>query len=129
MQFPGPGWLNIFTERDLFNNSVDMHLVRATQEGKRYHWALQITETEIDEGVAHSFEPSIRLDMRDAQDLFDQLWRHGLRPNNGESSLAHVEAMKGHIQFAERVANRLLNTVDASPLAPPPTSWDERNNK
>lgn len=32
------------------------------------------------------------------QSLFDALWRVGYRPNNGESSMAQVEALKYHLE-------------------------------
>lgn len=32
------------------------------------------------------------------QSLFDALWRAGYRPHNGESSVAHVGAMKAHLE-------------------------------
>ena len=32
------------------------------------------------------------------QSLFDALWQAGFRPNSGESSQAHVEAMKYHLE-------------------------------
>ena len=32
------------------------------------------------------------------QSLFDALWNVGYRPNKGESSMAHVEAMKYHLE-------------------------------
>ena len=33
-----------------------------------------------------------------AQSLFDALWKVGFRPHNGESSQAHVEALKYHLE-------------------------------
>jgi hypothetical protein len=33
-----------------------------------------------------------------AQSLFDALWKAGFRPNGGEASAAHVEAMKYHLE-------------------------------
>jgi hypothetical protein len=33
-----------------------------------------------------------------AQSLFDALWHAGFRPNKGEASIAHVEAMREHLQ-------------------------------
>ena len=33
-----------------------------------------------------------------AQSLFDALWEVGFRPHNGESSVAHVNAINDHLQ-------------------------------
>lgn len=32
------------------------------------------------------------------QSLFDALWKAGFRPHNGESSVAHVDALKNHLE-------------------------------
>ena len=39
-----------------------------------------------------------------AQSLFDALWEAGYRPHNGESSQAHVDALKYHLEDMRRLA-------------------------
>ena len=39
-----------------------------------------------------------------AQSLFDALWEAGFRPHNGESSQAHVDALKYHLEDMRRLA-------------------------
>ena len=48
-------------------------------------------------------EPSLKMPEDLAQKLLQALWETGLRPNNGESSLAHVEAMKYHLEDMRRL--------------------------
>lgn len=42
-------------------------------------------------------EPTMRFSHSEAQDWMNELWRLGFRPNDGEASTSHVEAMKDHI--------------------------------
>lgn len=37
------------------------------------------------------------------QSLFDALWAAGYRPNKGEASAAHVEAMRAHLSDMQRL--------------------------
>lgn len=43
-----------------------------------------------------------------AEAIFQTLWDTGYRPAKGQAGAAEVEALKGHIAFAERVTDRLL---------------------
>lgn len=54
-------------------------------------------------------EPSLSLPLEMAQDLLQALWNEGLRPADGEGSSGQVAALKNHIVFAERVADKLLS--------------------
>ena len=54
-------------------------------------------------------DPSLRMEYELAQKLLQALWDAGLRPNNGESSLAHVEALKCHLKDMQELVWRLLN--------------------
>lgn len=42
--------------------------------------------------------PSAVLSDEDAQMLMDELWRAGLRPENGEGTDGHVNALKYHLE-------------------------------
>lgn len=48
--------------------------------------------------------PTFRLDRASAQFLMEQLWQMGLRPRDGAGSLAHVDAMKDHLDDLRRIA-------------------------
>jgi hypothetical protein len=66
----------------------------------------QIIFEDTEPGVFH--EPYMRLSYEVAQRLIDQLWQAGLRPNNGEGSLANVEALRQHLNDMRAiVASRL----------------------
>jgi hypothetical protein len=46
----------------------------------------------------------LSLDSEDAQQLMNALWDAGLRPANGESSKAHVDALKAHLEDMRKIA-------------------------
>jgi hypothetical protein len=49
-------------------------------------------------------EPMVKVSMASVQGLMEELWRMGVRPNNGEGGPAQVEAMKEHINDLRRMA-------------------------
>lgn len=61
---------------------------------------------EHDRNVA--LEPTIRLQLEIAEQLFQAMWDQGFRPVQGSSGKAEVDAQAKHIAFAEGVAHTLL---------------------
>lgn len=51
-----------------------------------------------------SAPPSLSLSREAAQDLMNRMWQLGIRPRDGEGTLAHVGAMKDHIEDLRKVA-------------------------
>ena len=49
-------------------------------------------------------EPSLSIPQETAQDLLDALFDAGYRPTKGQSNDTTIDALKGHIKFAERIA-------------------------
>lgn len=47
--------------------------------------------------------PTLRLGHEAAQELFDDLWNAGFRPNKGEGTAAHVDAMREHLADLRRL--------------------------
>lgn len=62
---------------------------------------VQVTEKEAEPGISQ--EPTIRLSDAQAQQLINELWKAGLRPNNGEGSGQHTEALKYHLEDMRRL--------------------------
>jgi len=64
---------------------------------------------EVREIEAGGCWPSASLDINQvvAQRLLQALWDAGLRPNNGESSVAHVEAMKYHLEDMRKLVFKM----------------------
>lgn len=51
-----------------------------------------------------------RLSKPIAQMIMDELWRLGVRPHNGESSMAHTGALKYHLEDMRKIAFRSLES-------------------
>jgi len=78
-------------------------------EGKRYllkHPKL----AEINRG--DYTEPTILMSYESAQRLLDELYRIGLRPRNGSSSIAHIEALENHLKDFRKIAFNKLKIND-----------------
>lgn len=60
-------------------------------------------------------QPALTLDRFSMQSLMDAMWKAGIRPNNGESSLAHIEAMSRHLEDMRLLAGVKEAVIDGSP--------------
>lgn len=63
-------------------------------------------------------QPALQLDAQSAQLLLQALWDAGLRPNSGESSMAHVDALKSHLNDMRTIA--MAYAMPPVPAAPSP---------
>lgn len=66
---------------------------------RRIVTALTVEEVKIGGFV----EPSFRLESREVQELFDDLWKQGFRPKDGTGNGGHVEAIKYHLEDMRRL--------------------------
>lgn len=85
--------------RNLVSNTFDMYL----RVGSGVITNLAIT---VDNSEGTWKPPAVALSPEEAQILFQALWDAGLRPNNGESSMAHVDAMKYHLEDMRKLVFR-----------------------
>lgn len=53
-------------------------------------------------------EPTLALSPSSARSLMQALWDAGIRPETGNGSGEHVQALQKHIDFAESVVSALL---------------------
>lgn len=65
-----------------------------------------------DQDAAIYRQPSMVLEDYDAQSLLQALWDAGLRPNNGESTVAHVDALKKHLEDMRKFADRGFTALE-----------------
>ena len=85
-------------ERPIWSDSLDLY-GKQTIDGR--HQALVaegIKLVDVTQGHLWPRFLSIPLMQSDGQSLFDALWNAGYRPNGGESSIAHVAAMRAHLE-------------------------------
>ena len=53
--------------------------------------------------------PTLFLRPEEAQQLFNELWHTGLRPQEGAGSVAEADALRSHISDLRRIAFKLLD--------------------
>lgn len=85
-------------ERSVWNDNVRIY-ARDIRNGKSF--AVVCDGLKLVEGKEGELWPAL-IDLPmiggSAQSLFDALWQAGFRPNNGESSVAHVNAVNRHLE-------------------------------
>lgn len=90
---------------DYFNETIGIYIIHHSGDGRRSvakPVVIELDEVALSEG--RIIDPSMRIDTENAQGIFQQLWDRGYRPKNGESSMAHVEAMKYHLEDMRKLA-------------------------
>ncbi len=91
-------------ERPVWNDTLELY-AKQTVNGKVMAITAQgIRIDPVTEG--HIWPRFLELPLMDnaGQSLFDALWSAGYRPNKGESSVAHVEALKYHLEDMRKLA-------------------------
>lgn len=115
-----------YAQKRLQTQAIELLLVNEHNGIKAYGQPINITLNEEGPSGIFDGEPTLKLFEGAAQSLLQALWDVGLRPNSGEGVSAHVDALKHNIEFAERVAMRLL--IDATEI-PHRTDSGEALNK
>jgi hypothetical protein len=91
--------IEFFAERPIWNDSLELY---AKEQYDGQVFALVCNGIEKKERNLHTpwprFFEQTSLSSEAGQSLFDALWKCGYRPNKGESSLAHVDALKYHLE-------------------------------
>lgn len=91
-------------ERPVYSDSLELY-AKQTSGGEVYAITtegLKITKAESGMMWPRFLELPMMMDA--GQSLFDALWKAGFRPNQGESSVAHVEALKYHLEDMRKLA-------------------------
>ena len=84
-------------ERPIWTDQLKVYAKRVYGDGVRAIVCDGLKEIDVPK---HGMWPefiALPLDENAGQSLFDALWAAGFRPHNGESSVAHVDAIKNHL--------------------------------
>lgn len=98
-----PAEVEIHVEKSLYENGYRVYAMA----GDKRITNLQMTTEVMTEGTDFK-EPTALLPKQVAQELMQALWLAGLRPNNGDDSVAHVAALKAHITDLQQIISALL---------------------
>lgn len=103
-------------ERPIWSDAVELYAKR-TSGGKVYAVTCHgLKVEEVQPNTALLWPRFLELPMTSdaGQSLFDALWAAGYRPNKGESSVAHVEAMRQHLDDMRRLVFKARSPFAAS---------------
>src|SRR5260221_5427078 len=98
--------MEFHVERPVWSDSLDLYASQQINGEVQFLVADGIKAVKIKEGLLAPKFLEIPLLSDGAQSLFDALWRVGFRPNKGEASAAHVEALKYHLEDMRKLAFR-----------------------
>ena len=107
--------LKLYISRDLMFDGYQVF----AKEGEDVVTQLIVSKEPFESGTAYG--PCTILTDEHAQKLLQALWDAGLRPNNGESSLAHIEAMKYHLEDMRELVWKFINPSVEIPERGPTT--------
>ena len=103
------GVWNIFVERDFMRRGFNLYARARGPYGAIFLKSVMIeTEPETEENVALAY-PQVRLPEDVAQKLMDALWNAGLRPNDGEGTMAHTSVLREFVEFLKTQNTQLLD--------------------
>jgi hypothetical protein len=100
--------MTIYAEKTDFGRDVSISMAMSSGDGSGKELvANPITFSEGDDCCA-SYEPCLRLSIKNAQKLMDQLWSCGLRPTEGSGSAGSLAATERHLKDMQNIAKGLL---------------------
>jgi hypothetical protein len=97
--------IEVMVRRDEWNTGVSIYIHQRTV-GEGYVVAAKATMIPHESGTM--IEPMMRLEIQEAQQLMDELWRCGLRPTEGTGSAGSLAATERHLKDMQTVAFGVL---------------------
>lgn len=100
----GIKWLSQYS---ITHDSIDLVALIERRDGVR-DVMLPVEQMLKTQERGDPIRPTMSLDAHSARSLLQALWDAGLRPAENTDRSGEVNALKSHIQFAERMATALL---------------------
>lgn len=98
-----PTEVEVHVEKSLYENGYRLYMMN----GKNRITNVSFTQEPVEEGTPFN-EPTALIPKPVAQAMMQAMWAAGLRPDNGEDSVAHVAALKAHITDLQQIISALL---------------------
>ena len=104
----------IYVRRELWDRSYAVHVFVNEQTPASgsiiRSYATQMTLQRVPDGEVCDPLPLMHLDATAAQQLMDELWRAGIRPTDGGSTMGQYSAMQRHLNDMRKLAGKALKT-------------------
>lgn len=97
------GKVEVHVEKSLYENGYRLYMMH----GNNRITNVSFTQEPMEEGVPFN-EPTALIPKPVAQAMMQAMWAAGLRPDNGEDSVAHIAALKAHITDLQTIVSSLL---------------------
>lgn len=93
----------VYAESQIHRASVNIYLAQKIDGVINEVKPVDFVCKRLEAGMPYS-EPALSFSMQTTQRLFDELYLLGFRPNNGQSSIAHVDALNKHLNDMRKIA-------------------------
>jgi len=104
--------LKIFAYRDRSYGNIVLHIVQHDPINRQqYIMQAPVFTKRTREDAGSYIEPTLRMEMHNAQYLMDQLWECGLRPSEGTGSAGALAATQAHLNDMKEIAFDLLKRL------------------
>lgn len=94
--------LELFAERNFINRSIDLTVIVTRSDGVR-SVGQPLTMTALDPDKHARIDPTLSLSPEQAQQLMEELWKAGIRPNE-VGGIGELQATKAHLQDIRALA-------------------------
>lgn len=94
-----------YSARNIMWNSIDLHIIDRTRPKGV---ASEIIYKVVEPGVA--YEPVLRLQPEEAEQLMTELWNAGVRPLNIQNLSGELSAVKYHLEDMRKLALNETNS-------------------
>lgn len=103
MKTPG---MRVWVDRPFHQRHLSFMVVNVRSDGM--HYVGKPLTMEFMEDDSMIVEPTFTLPPEAAQALMDELWRHGLRPTQGQQSEGQLAATQAHLEDLRSIAGGAL---------------------
>lgn len=104
-------WL---AQSTIYRDSIEILIVDSNSRrgNGAYGLIVKPLELELVERPPGSFQPTLELPPDSARSLMQALWDAGIRPADWSSPDGEINALRKHVEFAQKVAFQLLPRTD-----------------
>lgn len=99
----------VHAERSIMQGKIAIYLI---QKSKTKSFSAELTMKEVEQGSC--IDPSFLLDMTEAQQMIDELWRCGIRPTEGSGSAGSLAATQNHLNDMQKITFMLLERKETT---------------